>query len=290
MGIAMRKIFIFIFIFISMDFFCGNIFAKELSMPQCERTVYIDPQHQIGSQCQMLKRWALSACLADSAQDKKSKLDAAYTASIHAEATSMDMEEPVKFNVLIRRYLAKDYTAPYLEHVKSSSDVNTEKCFDLYDSAELDSLVMRTLKVRKNRWPKRVSEPVSEAGLKPMCRVEVYAAQKKQIEPPCHLLKRRALGACLAYATDDKKTKLDILNTIDRYDKAASVTTEEAAKFDILTFKYLAKDYRSIYFENINPPPELNTGKCLDLYDSLELDLLVTRILEARVAPANPDD
>jgi hypothetical protein len=90
------------------------------------------------------------------------------------------------------------------------------------------------------------------------------------------------LSVCLSYAATDKETKLDAMSTAHLHGEVTSMRPEEPEVFESLIRRYLARDYRSSYFEDVKSPPELNTGKCLDLYDSAELDSLVVRVLEDR--------
>jgi len=142
----MKKLFLFLF----MGVFAYSAFAETGHEPKCEMVVYADPEKQFESKCQLLKRWALSVCLANNAGNYKTRSDANQTARLHVEAASISYEEFDKFNSLIDRYIAKDFRAFYFESMKPPPELNgIERCLNLFDSAELDSLVVRVLKDRE---------------------------------------------------------------------------------------------------------------------------------------------
>jgi len=283
MGIAMKKLLLFLL----MGFLVGNAFAEKRHKPKCETAVYVDEKGMLGSQCQMMKRWALSSCLASAAKDREVSLDAAYTATIHAVIAVIDYEEPKAVELFIKQYLARDYRSSYFEDVKPPPELNTGKCLDFYDSVKLDSFVVRFLKNRekteRGRSEKRDLLP-DVKRLKPKCEMAVYADPKTQLESQCHLMKRWVMSTCLAYVAKDEEASLDAKYTAYLHKEATSMSNKESEEFEPLIRKYLARNYRCpICFDHhLKPTPELDTGKCLDLYDSAELDSLVVRVLENR--------
>jgi hypothetical protein len=283
MDITMKKLLLFLL----MGLLVGNAFAEKRHTPKCEMAVYADEKGMLGSQCHMMKRWALSRCLASVAKDREATLDAAYTAAIHAVIAVINYEEPKEVELFIKQYLARDYRSSYFEDVKPSPELNTGKCLDFYDSVKLDSFVVRFLKNRekteKGRSEKRDTPP-SVKRLKPKCEMAVYADPKKQLESQCHLMKRWAMSTCLAYAAKGEEVSLDAKYTAYLHKEITSMSDGESEEFEPLIRGYLARDYRCpICFDHfLKPTPELDTGKCLDLYDSAELDSLVMRVLENR--------
>ena len=282
MDIAMKKLLLFLL----MGFLAGNSFAGKGHKPKCEMAVYAGTMGQRISQCHQMKRLALSYCFANAAKDEEASRDAGYTASALAEITSMDTEEPKKFILLIKQYLARDYRTSYFEGVEPPPTLNTGKCLDLYDSVKLDALVERVLKDRKKTGRKAniIGDPVPEKRLKPKCEMAVYDDPKTQLESQCHQMKRWAMSTCLAYAAKDEEASLDAKYTAHHHREITSMSDKESEEFEPLIRGYLARDYRfPIYFDyHLKPTPDLNTGKCLDLYYSAELDSLVARVLETR--------
>ena len=146
MGVTMKKLLFFILL---TGFLVGNVFAEGRLKPKCEIAVYDDPKKQHIPECHLMKRWAVSVCLAYGAKDEETMLDAMRTAVSHGEAISMSVEESAEIMPLVKRYLARDYRSFYLEGVKPFPDLNTGKCLDLFYSLELDTLVVRVLKERE---------------------------------------------------------------------------------------------------------------------------------------------
>jgi hypothetical protein len=88
----------------------------------------------------LLKKWALSRCLAKASADSPAGDDAAKTAAAYLERGTVGIEVYEKLEVLAGSYLEREYTGS----VKNS--YNTMKCLDLYDSDELDRLVRDSAK------------------------------------------------------------------------------------------------------------------------------------------------
>ena len=279
MGVTVKKLLLFLL----MGLLVGNAYAEKRLKPKCETAVYADPGEQFGSQCHLMKQWALSVCLAYVAEDKDATHDAAYTANVLTEIASMDLEEPKKFRLLIRQYLARDYRTSYFKDVKPPPELNTWKCLDFYDSRKLDALVDRALKNHEKEgrhWSRKVVEP--EKRLTPECEMAVYDDPKKQLTSNCHLLKRWAMSVCLAYATKHEEIMLDAMRTAVYHGEAASMSLDESAEFMPLIRRYLARELKPFHLREVKPHPEINTGKCLDLFASAELDSLVVRVLKDR--------
>ncbi|MCL2161765.1 MAG: type VI secretion system amidase immunity protein Tai4 [Betaproteobacteria bacterium] len=270
-------------LFLLMGLFVGNAYAEKRLKPKCKTAVYADSGKQLGSQCHLMKQWALSVCLAYVAEDKDATHDAVYTANVLTDVAAMWNEESDKFEPLIRRYLARDYRSSYFKDVKPPPELNTGKCLDLYDSSKLDALVERVLKNRVKEGRHRspiVVEP--EKRLTPECEMAVYDDPKKQLTSNCHLLKRWAMSVCLAYATKNEEIMLDAMRTAVYHGEAASMSLDESAEFMPLIRRYLARELKPFHLREVNPHPDINTGKCLDLFASAELDSLVVRVLKDR--------
>lgn len=94
------------------------------------------------SQKDLLKNWALSACLAITASDEKAKADANATAGAYMEFGHQGTEAYDALRALAEKYAARHYGGSV------PSEFNTMKCIDLYHSAELSKL---TAKLAKNK-------------------------------------------------------------------------------------------------------------------------------------------
>lgn len=95
------------------------------------------------SQRDLLKNWALSACLDFIATDQKARDDADATASAYMEYSRLPIESFDSLRKLAQQYAAKRYGGSI------PSDFNTMKCIDLYHSKELDALATKLLKANK---------------------------------------------------------------------------------------------------------------------------------------------
>jgi hypothetical protein len=92
------------------------------------------------AQATLLKKWALSRCLAKAGADSPPGDDAAKTAAAYLESGTAGIEVYEKLEALARRYLEREYTGSV------KSNYNTMKCLDLYDSDELDRLARDSAK------------------------------------------------------------------------------------------------------------------------------------------------
>lgn len=86
------------------------------------------------AQSGLLKKWALSRCLAKANAESPAGNDAAKAAAAYLERGSAGIEVYEKLDALAGRYLERVYTGSV------QSDYNTMKCLDLYDSEELDRI------------------------------------------------------------------------------------------------------------------------------------------------------
>ncbi len=85
-------------------------------------------------QAALLKKWALSRCLAKASADSPAGDDAAKTAAAYLEMGTAEIEVYEKVDALAGSYLKREYTGSV------KSNYNTMKCLDLFDSDELDRL------------------------------------------------------------------------------------------------------------------------------------------------------
>jgi Type VI secretion system (T6SS), amidase immunity protein len=92
------------------------------------------------TQAAVLKKWALSRCLAKASGDSPAGDDAAKTAAAYLEMGGAGIEAYEKLDALAGRYLERRYTGSV------RSNYNTMKCLDLYDSEELDRLARDSAK------------------------------------------------------------------------------------------------------------------------------------------------
>ena len=100
------------------------------------------PMTQSYSQKNLLKNWALSACLATIAKDEQSKKDASITASAYMEFGHQPIEIYHKIGELVEQYAARKYSGSV------PSEYNTMKCIDLFHSKELDEMTSRYSKMK----------------------------------------------------------------------------------------------------------------------------------------------
>lgn len=87
------------------------------------------------TQATLLKKWALSRCLAKASANSAAGDDAAKAAAAYLERGAAGVEIYEKLDALADSYLTREYTGSV------KSNYNTMKCLDLYDSEELDRLV-----------------------------------------------------------------------------------------------------------------------------------------------------
>jgi hypothetical protein len=88
----------------------------------------------------VLKKWALSRCLAKAAGESPAGDDAAKTAAAYLEMGKAGIEVYERLDELAGGYLAREYTGSV------KGNYNTMKCLDLYDSDELDKLARDSAK------------------------------------------------------------------------------------------------------------------------------------------------
>jgi Type VI secretion system (T6SS), amidase immunity protein len=86
------------------------------------------------TQAAVLKKWALSRCLAKAGGDTPAGDDAAKTAAAYLEMGGAGIEAYEKLDALAGRYLEREYSGSV------RSNYSTMKCLDLYESDELDRL------------------------------------------------------------------------------------------------------------------------------------------------------
>lgn len=110
-----------------------------LALPACatDTAPAGTPQTAHYSQRELLKNWALSACLATVAQSDADRKDANATASAYLEFGNQPIEAYEALGELVKDYASRRYTGSI------DSAFNTMKCVDLYHSEALDRLVAR---------------------------------------------------------------------------------------------------------------------------------------------------
>ena len=92
------------------------------------------------SQKMLLKNWALSVCLAEIAQDEKTRTDASETASAYLEFGGQPIEAYDLLAALAKKYAKLKYGSAI------KSELNAMKCIDLFHSKELDQLANKLVK------------------------------------------------------------------------------------------------------------------------------------------------
>lgn len=88
----------------------------------------------------LLKNWALSICLAEIAQDEKTRADANETASAYLEFGRQPIEAYDLLAALAKKYAKLKYGSAI------KSELNAMKCIDLFHSKELDQLANKLVK------------------------------------------------------------------------------------------------------------------------------------------------
>ncbi|MET3134041.1 hypothetical protein AAKU55_004335 [Oxalobacteraceae bacterium GrIS 1.11] len=101
---------------------------------------HLKPMTESYSQRNLLKNWALSACLAINAKDAATKADASATASAYMEFGRQRIEAYDELRKLAEKYATLSYSGSI------PSEFNTMKCIDLFHSGELDRLVTKLTK------------------------------------------------------------------------------------------------------------------------------------------------
>ena len=92
------------------------------------------------TQVTLLKKWALSRCLAKAGANSPPGDDAAKTAAAYLESGTAGIEVYEKLEELAGRYLERDYSGSV------KSNYNTMKCLELYESDELDRVARDSAK------------------------------------------------------------------------------------------------------------------------------------------------
>ncbi len=113
------------------------IVLAALAVPACATDTSSEamPQTARYSQRELLKNWALSACLATIAKSPADRDDANATASAYLEFGDQPIEAYQALGKLVERYAGRTYSGSI------ASEFNTMKCIDLYHSDALGSLV-----------------------------------------------------------------------------------------------------------------------------------------------------
>lgn len=91
---------------------------------------------------------------------------------------------------------------------------------------------------------------------------------KAKTRPEVNALKNWALSYCIASTLEPGPAKQDALNTAGAYLEAGNQPIEAYEKATQLIKLYLAKNYTGV------TSGAFNTMKCIDLYESAELDML----------------
>jgi hypothetical protein len=89
------------------------------------------------SQKILLKNWALSRCLGQVYSDAKAKEDAYATASAYLEFGHQSIEAYDALTTVVNKYATAKFSGSV------SSEFNTMKCIDLFNSNELDDLASK---------------------------------------------------------------------------------------------------------------------------------------------------
>ncbi len=92
--------------------------------------------------------------------------------------------------------------------------------------------------------------------------------RKAKTSPEEKALKNWALSYCIANTLEPGPAKQDALNTAGAYLEAGNQPIEAYEKATQLIKLYLAKNYTGV------TPGAFNTKKCIDLYESAELEWL----------------
>ena len=103
---------------------------------------YPEPSTETYSQRELLKNWALCACLAAVTKDAATRADIGATASAYLQFGQQPIEAYHELQKLAKKWAAKEYSGSI------PSEFNTMKCIDMYHSRELDKLVTKLEKKR----------------------------------------------------------------------------------------------------------------------------------------------
>jgi hypothetical protein len=114
-----------------------------LALPACATDTASTgaPMTSSYSQRDLLKNWALSACLATVAKSEADRSDANATAAAYLEFGNQPIEAYEALAELVKRYAERRYSGSV------QSEFNTMKCIDLYHSGELVELVEKWVTV-----------------------------------------------------------------------------------------------------------------------------------------------
>jgi hypothetical protein len=112
----------------------GLMFAfSDICVAEGAMTESEGPMTASYSKRELLKNWALSACLAKITDDAKTKADANATASVYLGFFKQPIEDHGRLQKLVQEYVDRKYSSSI------PSEFNTMKCIDLFRSGELDS-------------------------------------------------------------------------------------------------------------------------------------------------------
>ena len=103
---------------------------------------YSQPMTETYSQRELLKNWALCACLAFVTKDAATRDDIGATASGYLEYGRQPIGAYDELRTLAKKWTEKRYGGSI------PSEFNTMKCIDMYHSRELDKLVAKLEKKR----------------------------------------------------------------------------------------------------------------------------------------------
>jgi hypothetical protein len=111
-----------------------------ISLLQCIACAAATVDSTENAEATLLKKWALSRCLAKASANSPAGDDAAKTAAAYLEMGTAGIEVYEKLEALASSYLGREYTGSV------KSNYNTMKCLDLFDSDELDRLARDSTK------------------------------------------------------------------------------------------------------------------------------------------------
>ena len=86
------------------------------------------------------------------------------------------------------------------------------------------------------------------------------------------IFKSWVLSRCLSYTFQDKNQKQDALNTASAYLEQSTLSVEQLLSAEPLIKQYLARDYQG------SIKGTFNTKKCIDLFNSRELEDLYNKL------------
>lgn len=133
MGTSLKSVFVAVSLAASVVTQSGWVRAEEAKS-------YSEPETAKYSQRTLLKNWALSVCLAKVANDEQTKADANATAGAYLEFGRQPIKAYEAIHRLVDQYAARKYAGSI------ASEFNTMKCIDLFQSRELNRIVVRLTK------------------------------------------------------------------------------------------------------------------------------------------------